>query len=881
MNFDIKALYNKLNFCCREAVEESISIAVARESYEVTPEDLFLCLCKNNRSDLSLIMRNLGLDVGQFTSELNDELEKANRGNSGKPVFSPLLINLLKDAWLLSSIDFSEGSITSSSILLTVKRFSQYKFSGFSNFFDSVSEDEIINSLGKIRDLSVETALDEPEVGEVGSRKSKPGKDSLLSKYTTDYTENATEKLFDPVFCREAEINQMMDVLSRRRKNNPILVGEPGVGKTAVIEGLAQKIADGSVPDFFKGAKLLELDLVLLQTGAGVKGEFEKRIKSIISEIRSSERKIILFIDEAHGLIGAGGDEGKSDAANLIKPALARGELRVIAATTWSEYKKYFEKDKALARRFQLIKIDEPSVEDSITILRGLKEKYEEVHRVYVRDDAVLAAVKLSSKYISGRLLPDKAIDVIDTCCARVNLSTSNKPYDIEKREKKIQMVKLERDAIIRDQQVCTESFTDSDKIKVEISGDKIADLDEKIVSLESELDKIRSKWDGQKIIVDKLLMERKRYLDQKQTSQKENGGEEIEYIPSEKLVIEEELYPYEVSPELVGKVISNWTGIPVGKLKKDDISLIKDFDNLIEKKIKGQSHAIKKIGRTLKTSRAGMGNPDAPSGVFLLTGPSGTGKTETAKTIAELMFGGEHALITVNMSEFQEKHTISRLIGSPPGYVGYGEGGVLTEAVRQNPYSVVLLDEVEKASVDVLNLFYQVFDKGALKDGEGIDIDFKNTVIFLTSNLGTDQIIDLYKENSNLSNDVVKNSINEILSNHFKPALLARMEVVPFLPLGSLVLKDIIRAKLGKIDERLMNNYNVDISYDDMLINFMSSKCTDINSGARNIDHMIQDYILPEISSIVLDIKDKSGKKSIKVDVKDEKELSCLLIDQ
>ncbi|MCP4158687.1 MAG: type VI secretion system ATPase TssH [Deltaproteobacteria bacterium] len=870
MSFDIRALYNKLNFCCRNSLEDAVANAVQRESYEVTPEDFLLCLCNNNNCDLSLIISNFSLDMGQFTAELQEELEKTNTGNSGKPVFSPLLINLLKDSWLVASIDLSEDLISSFSILIAIKRFSQYKLSGFAGFFDSVSEDEILKSLSKIRDFSIETTLRDPDSSEVESGKKELGKETVLSKYTIDYTDNAAKDNFDPVFCRDEEIHQMMDVLSRRRKNNPILVGEPGVGKTAVIEGLAQKIAQGTVPDFFKDAKLLELDLVLLQTGAGVKGEFEKRIKNIITEIKSFERKIILFIDEAHGLIGAGGDEGKSDAANLIKPALARGELRVIGATTWSEYKKYFEKDKALARRFQLIKIEEPSVDDSITILRGLKEKYEEAHGVYVRDDAISAAVILSSKYISGRLLPDKAIDVLDTCCARVNLSTSKKPYDIEKKEKNIQMVKLEREAILRDLKVTGTTSEHSDK--------EIEDLNTKIKSLEVELKEVTDKWSGQKVIVDKLLAKRREFLKAgDKDSESQTSEDSLENLKDTDLD-GEDLYPYEVSPDLVGNVISGWTGIPVGKLKKDDVSVVKSIHTHIEKIIKGQSQAIKKIGKILKTSKAGMGNPEAPLGVFLLTGPSGTGKTETAKTIADLMFGGDHALITVNMSEFQEKHTISRLIGSPPGYVGYGEGGVLTEAVRRNPYSVVLLDEVEKASVDVLNLFYQVFDKGALKDGEGVDIDFKNTVIFLTSNLGTSQIIEVYNEDANASMDDAKDLINEILSNHFKPALLARMEVVPFLPLGADVLKDIIKAKLSKIDERLMNNYNVEISYDEELVNFISSKCTDINSGARNIDHMIQNYILPEISSIVLDIEDTVDKQLIQLGVEDE-ELNCLLL--
>ncbi len=606
MNFDIKALYNKLNFCCRDSVEDAVSNSVQRESYEVTVEDFLLCLCKNNNCDLSLIIRNFSFDMGELNSILQKELENTNTGNTGKPVFSPLLISLLKDSWLISSIDLSEDTVSSFSVLLAIKRFSQYKFSNFTTFFESLSEYEIIESLPKIRNFSIESVVDKPEIkgDSKESNRQDLKKESELSKYTIDYTENASKDIFDPVFCRDAEIHQLMDVLSRRRKNNPILVGEPGVGKTAVIEGLSQKIAEGNVPDFFKGALLLELDLVLLQTGAGVKGEFEKRIKNIITEIKSFDRKIILFIDEAHALIGAGGDEGKSDAANLIKPALARGELRVIAATTWSEYKKYFEKDKALARRFQLIKIEEPSIEDSITILRGLKDRYEKAHCVYIRDDAVLAAVKLSSKYISGRLLPDKAIDVIDTCCARVNLSTSKKPYDIEKKEKKIQMVKLEREAILRDFKVCREISDNSSLNEDFMVTPEIIKLDENIKSLEDELNEISDNWLQQKHIVDNLLLERKKYLE---TRENDEQGQKEKPIDSPtrgiKKIEMEELYPYEVSPDLVGSVISSWTGIPVGKLKKDDISVIKEFENNIQNIIKGQDESIRKIGKILKTS--------------------------------------------------------------------------------------------------------------------------------------------------------------------------------------------------------------------------------------------------------------------------------------
>ncbi|MGF1805515.1 type VI secretion system ATPase TssH, partial [Aliivibrio sifiae] len=690
---------------------------------------------------------------------------------------------------------------------------------------------------------------------------------SALSQFTTDFTGKARKGEIDPVFCRDQEIRQIIDILARRRKNNPIAVGEPGVGKTAVVEGLALKIVQGEVPDCLKGVELYGLDMGLLQAGASVKGEFEKRLNAVLDEVKNSPTPIILFIDEAHTLVGGGNQAGGSDAANLLKPALARGEVKTIAATTWSEYKKYFEKDPALARRFQLVKLDEPSTEQAALIIRGLRSVYEKSHSVYVRDDAITAAAMLSDRYISGRQLPDKAIDVLDTACARVNISLNAVPAPIEMLQQEIAALTRELEALKRDQ--------------LQQTGDRhalaaIPELQERMDEALEEQAVLQHQWKKEQAFIYEMI-ELRAHL-QSLTSEESSGTNEKSEASEDDLpnchhFTEEEtrqaihtcneqlesvrgahpLVHFEVGPDEISHVISDWTGIPMGKMLQDEAQTTLNLQSALTESIKGQPFAIQALTEGLQTAKAGLVNPDAPTGVFLLVGPSGVGKTETARAIADQMFGGERFMTTINMSEFQEKHTVSRLIGSPPGYVGYGEGGMLTEAVRQRPYSVVLLDEVEKADPEVLNLFYQVFDKGTLNDGEGRTIDFKNTLIIMTSNLATHEIESLVQQSKDIDANIVAEAIRPTLNNHFKPALLARMNVLPFLPLNDEAMTDIIIHKLNKVSKRLEKHHKLALTYNDELVSFILANCRLAETGARNIDAVINRQLLPQLSTQLL----------------------------
>ena len=666
----------------------------------------------------------------------------------------------------------------------------------------------------------------------------------------------------------------MIDILARRRKNNPIAVGEAGVGKTAVVEGLALKVVEGDVPDILKNVDIFGLDMGLLQAGASVKGEFENRLKSVIDEVKSSPKPIILFIDEAHTLIGAGGAAGGGDAANLLKPALARGELRTVAATTWSEYKKYFEKDPALARRFQLVKLEEPSPAEAVTIIRGLRDKYEEAHGVYVRDDGVEAAALLSARYISGRQLPDKAVDLLDTAAARVKISVSSKPDYIDDRERQIKTLERELSAIQRD-------------IEAETRADdgRSAELEAEIAAIEADLVGLNQRWEKERDAVNRVLELRQQLArlrdpgveEEAETDDQESAPESpaadnadpeavkqaLDQAMGALLAIQgkEPLIHYEVGPDVVAQVISDWTGIPLGKMVKDEAQTILSFSDDLAKRIKGQDHAIEAVNQGVRSAKAGLNNPSAPMGVFLFVGPSGVGKTEMGLSVADLLFGGERFIVTVNMSEFQEKHSVSRLIGSPPGYVGYGEGGMLTEAVRQRPYSVVLLDEVEKADPEVMNLFYQVFDKGTLADGEGRVIDFKNTIMLLTSNLASDIITQMCAGGELPERDVLTEAIRPVLSNHFKPALLARMEIVPFYPIVGDAMKEIVGLKLNRLADRLLHSHKMSFAYDGAVVDQIAQRCTEVETGARNVDHIINRTLLPQISTELLEQMSEEGQ--------------------
>jgi len=687
--------------------------------------------------------------------------------------------------------------------------------------------------------------------------------ESFLARFCQDFTAKAKKGEIDPVFGRDQEIRQMIDILARRRKNNPICVGEAGVGKTAVVEGLALRIVQDDVPDLLKGVSLVGLDMGLLEAGAGMKGEFENRLKGVISEIKSSPKPIILFIDEAHTLIGAGGSAGKGDAANLLKPALARGELRTIAATTWSEYKKYFEKDPALARRFQPVKLDEPNVATATLILRGLKQSYEQNHGVIVRDDAIVAAAEMSARYISGRQLPDKAVDLLDTACARVKIELSTKPDVLDDKERGIQACERTKKALLRDK-----------RNGIPIDEDLLAETEKKIETLTTEAKDLTAKWQEVRTASLKVVDLRKEF---DKLEDKTKGDDLLKKIAEalaelKKLQGDEPLVHVEVDPDMVGKVVSDWTGIPLGKVLHDEAKSVLGLEDAMKSRIKGQDHAIAIIGQAMRAAKSGLRDPKQPMGIFLLVGPSGVGKTETALTLADQMFGGEQSTVTINMSEFQEGHTVSRLIGSPPGYVGYGEGGMLTEAVRQRPYTVVLLDECEKANPEVMNIFYQVFDKGMLADGEGREIDFKNTVLFLTSNLATDVITEMTTNGARPEMETLVGAIRPILSNHFKPALLARMTIVPFYTLAGEAMKDIVKLKLSGVAKRLAESNKMKMEYTDKVLDAIAARCTEVETGARNVDHIIRGAILPQLSTEILArMSSEKMPSQVKLDVSPE----------
>jgi type VI secretion system protein VasG len=843
LSVDIKSLLRRLNSFCTGCLEGAAGLCVSRTHYEVTVEHLLFKLLENPQADLPLILRRFQVDVGRVQKALAQTLEEFNTGNAAKPVFSPLLLEWLQEAWLVSSVDMEEARVRSGALLAAfLHRPRQLAEGRYVDLLTAISRDALMKEFWEAVKGSIEKAVKESAVEEEAG---PPGEATALKRFCTDFTAKAAAGEIDPVFGRDREIRQMVDILARRRKNNPIVVGEAGVGKTAVVEGLALRVVEGDVPEQLNDVAILGLDMGLLQAGAGMKGEFENRLKSVINEIKASEKPIILFIDEAHTLIGAGGAAGMSDAANLLKPALARGELRTVAATTWSEYKKYFEKDAALARRFQLVKLDEPNEATAKLILRGLKAKYEEAHQVVVRDDAIEAAAEMSSRYISGRQLPDKAVDLLDTSAARVKILLTAKPDVVEDKERRIQALTRELEAIARDQHH-----------GVSVDQERENALKQERGGLEDELKHVRERWTHEKELAHQVIAVRRRLTEASQ------AGEPIEAIKSElnectrrlaEVQGDSPLVRTEVDPDVVAKVVSDWTGIPLGKVMRDQARNIIQLEERLKERIKGQDEGLAALAQVLKAAKAGIKDPNQPLGVFLLAGPSGVGKTETGLAVADLLFGGDHFMVTINMSEFQEKHTVSRLIGSPPGYVGYGEGGVLSEAVRQRPYSVVLIDEVEKGHPEVMNLFYQVFDKGMLADGEGREIDFKNTVIFLTSNLGTDVITEMCAAEEVPSLETIAGAVRPLLSHHFKPALLARMNVIPYKTLPASILKDIVVLKLQKLARRLESTHKIALKYSPAVVDQIAARCTEVETGARNIDYIMSGTIMSRMSQEIL----------------------------
>ncbi len=852
------ALVRKLNGFSRNALENAAGLCVGRSHYEITVDHLMLKLLDHPNGDLQVILRHFEVEPSRVTGALQHNVEGFKAGNTGKPVFSPLLPKWLEEAWLIGSVNLSEPLLRSGTLLLALlENPMRYLVGGEILELESVDAAQLLKEFPAIVGGSIESeqarAAAPTGAALPGGEGRTPAGEGALGRFCIDFTARARAGEIDPVFGRDREIRQMIDILAARRRNNPIVVGESGVGKTAVVEGLALRITQGEVPAFLAEVSLLALDLGLLQAGAGVKGEFENRLKQVISEVKASPKPVILFIDEAHTLIGAGGAAGGSDAANLLKPALARGELRTIAATTWSEYKKYFEKDPALASRFQLVKLDEPSVAETIVMLRGLREKYEEAHGVQIPDNALVSGAELSGRYISGRLLPRKAVDLIDTAAARVKIGLSGRPDTLEDLDRQIQTLSRERDAYRRD---LGSKGMDDDV--------RVTDLETRIASLQIELNELTARWLKEKEAVDRYLKVRDRILGKNgdgaspetATQDKAANAAELKAAMAEleKVQGPNPMIPLEVSPEVVGKVVADWTGIPVGKMVKDEAQAVLTFDGRLKERIKGQDFAVSAVATGIRAAKAGLQDPSKPIGVFLFVGPSGVGKTETALGVADLLFGGERFMTTVNMSEFQEKHTVSRLIGSPPGYVGFGEGGVLTEAVRQRPYSVVLLDEVEKADPEVMNLFYQVFDKGMLSDGEGRIIDFKNTVVFLTSNLATDIITELGLQEPLPTHEQVVSAIRPVLNKHFKPALVGRMTIVPFFPLKSDAIKRIVVLKLGRLVDRLAESHKMKLLYSDAVVDQIAARCTEVETGARNIDHILQGTLLPRISTELLE---------------------------
>ncbi|KGC76443.1 type VI secretion ATPase, ClpV1 family [Burkholderia pseudomallei] len=862
MSTPLKTLIAKLNPVCRKATERAASHCFARGHYEVDLEHLFLALLDESTGDVPLVLRASGVDPHALRADLERELERLKTGNTRTPVFSVHLSELFEQAWLIASLDSQIGRIRSGHLLLALltgpdlAQFAQRMSSQFARVrVDDLKHkfDEIAAGSSEAEPRHADADVVVPDgAAASGDAPRGPSKTPALDTYTTNLTQRAREGKIDPVIGRDAEIRQAIDILMRRRQNNPIMTGEAGVGKTAVVEGLALRIAADDVPPPLRGVALHVLDMGLLQAGASVKGEFENRLKSVIDEVKKSAHPIILFIDEAHTIIGAGGQAGQNDAANLLKPALARGELRTIAATTWSEYKKYFEKDAALARRFQVVKIEEPSEPLAAAMLRGMAALMERHFNVRVLDDAITEAVRLSHRYISGRQLPDKAISVLDTACAKVALAHSSTPAAIDDAKKRIERIDAEIAALERE----AASGAAHDARLAELREARDADLKAlaedaaryeeeralvtEIGALRAELDAAReSSADGKPVDVDATrakLAERVDALRARQGNQP--------------------MVPLQVDGHVVAEIVASWTGIPLGRMVKDEIETVLNLRNLLGARVIGQDHALGAIAQRVRTATANLEDPNKPRGVFMFVGPSGVGKTETALALADVLYGGERKLITINMSEYQEAHSVSGLKGSPPGYVGYGEGGVLTEAVRRNPYSVVLLDEVEKAHPDVLEMFFQVFDKGAMDDAEGREIDFRNTLIILTSNVGSSAVMQacLNKAPQELPDaETLAETLRPQLYKTFKPAFLGRMKVIPYYPISDDVLAEIIELKLERIRRRIEANHKAAFEWDESLVDAVLARCTEVDSGARNVDHILNGTLLPEIAELVL----------------------------
>ncbi len=883
---NLKSLVGKLNDTCRRSLEGAAGLCLSRTNYNVEIEHWLLKLIEVPNTDLAALFRYYEVDVSRVTRDLTRVIDRLKTGNARPPGLSLPLVNLVREAWVISSIEFAARQVRSGYVLcaLLSDESSAREALDASAEFEKISPESLRKDL---RDLITNTVEAEGEAAAEAAPTARPGgppvapgrptKTPALDQFTIELTERARRGDIDPVLGRDAEIRQIVDILTRRRQNNPILTGEAGVGKTAVVEGFALRIAAGDVPPALKNVSIRTLDLGLLQAGAGIKGEFENRLKSVIEEVKSSPQPVILFIDEAHTMIGAGGAAGGGDAANLLKPALARGELRTVAATTWAEYKKYFEKDAALARRFQVVKVEEPTEQAAVEMMRGLVGTLETHHKVRILEEAVVDAVKLSNRYLSGRQLPDKSVSLLDTASARVAISHTATPPLLEDCRRRIEQLTTAIEIAQR------ENLAGAD------NQDRLDELAEARREAEEEREALEARWKEETELVGKIRSVRGQLEGdgapaeveeppEKGVPKKKKKGEKADAAPTPatapeplspekraelrgqledlseqlaKLQGENPLVQVCVDSQAIAEVVSGWTGIPVGRMVTDEIRTVLSLKELMEQRVVGQSHALEAMAQRIRTSRANLTDPRRPIGVFLMVGPSGVGKTETAIVLAELLYGGDQNMTVINMSEFKEEHKVSLLMGSPPGYVGYGEGGVLTEAVRRRPYSVVLLDEMEKAHPGVQDIFYQVFDKGTLRDGEGRDIDFKNTVLIMTSNAGTDLIMKLCADPETCPDAAgLAEALHPELLKTFKPAFLGRVSLVPYFPLSDDVMQKIVELQLGRIARRVKENHGTEFTYDPELLAGIASRCTEVESGARNVDHILTRTLLPDLSA-------------------------------
>ena len=884
INLDLKSLIERMNPQLKTSLDGAAGLCMSRSQYSVEIEHWLLKILEADNTDIRVLLEKYEINIGKLQKEITATVDKFKNGNTRAPSLSPTLIDAAKNAWMVASVDFGHTLTTSGHLLtaLLADNETRAQLVSASKEFERIKPDsirEFAPSIVGTTEESAQTAYAGTEAAAPGDTSGKPSSSPALDKYTIDLTARAKAGEIDPVLGRDQEIRQIIDILTRRRQNNPIMTGEAGVGKTAVVEGFALRIAADDVPDPLKNVAIRTLDLGLLQAGASVKGEFENRLKAVISEVKASPQPIILFIDEAHTLIGAGGKEGQGDAANLLKPALARGELRTLAATTWAEYKKYFERDPALTRRFQVVKIDEPDEDTAIKMMRGISKSLQKHHKVRILDEAIVSSVKLSHRFIPGRQLPDKSVSLLDTACARVALGQSTTPALIED----LNRLKLETGETIK--------ALGTENASTGIFDEKLKELNEQQIETADSLEKLNTQWQTEKDLIAQINEIRDTLetsfaaekdapaasTEDKSTAEeaKEGDVENAEVAPKTLTPEEREehrtklaavtkeltdlqgespLMQPAVGAEAIAEVISNWTGIPMGKMVRDEVEAILGLKELLHKRIIGQSHALAAIAQNIKTSRAGLTDPRKPIGVFLMVGSSGVGKTETALALADTLYGGEHNVTTINMSEFKEEHKVSMLLGSPPGYVGYGEGGVLTEAVRRNPYSIVLLDEMEKAHPGIQDVFYNLFDKGTIKDGEGRDIDFKNTIIIMTSNAGEKVLRKIVSDSDgDLTPDELMDKFRPELLKSFKAPFLGRTQIIPYFPLKDDELKKICAINMRRIEKRLRGHYDADFSYDEAVLDQIVGRCKEVDTGARNIENILSQTMLPELASICL----------------------------